>query len=276
LYFILTKRIPCAEIERYLTFICAKLRGLGGTFFKNKFSAMNQELTNVVVTGASRGIGAAIVERFASEGARIFACALHAGRLEEAVAGWRKKYPQSEFHAYAADLGTKQGAASFAQWVAGQATPDILVNNAGNFSPGSILGEEEGSLEQMLSVNLLSAYHITRILVPLMIKKGRGHIFNMCSIASLRAYPAGGSYGIAKYALAGFSENLREELKSKNIKVTALYPGAVLTESWGDFDNSKHRIMEATDIAQMIFTSTSLSPAAVVEHIVLRPQLGDL
>lgn len=237
---------------------------------------MNQERTNVVVTGASRGIGAAIVERFAASGAQIFACALHADRLDAAVARWRDRYPQSLFHAFAADLGTKQGAESFAQWVAGQAVPDILVNNAGNFSPGSILGEEDGSLEQMLSVNLLSAYHITRILVPLMIKKGRGHIFNMCSIASLRAYPAGGSYGIAKYALAGFSENLREELKSKNIKVTALYPGAVLTESWGDFDNSNHRIMEASDIAQMIVTSASLSPAAVVEHIVLRPQLGDL
>lgn len=236
----------------------------------------NQQSRTVVITGASRGIGAAIVERFASEGARIFACALHAGRLEDVVAGWRKKYPQSEFHAYPADLGTKQGAESFAQWVAGQATPDILVNNAGNFRPGSILGEEDGSLEQMLSVNLMSAYQITRILVPLMIKKGRGHIFNMCSIASLRAYPAGGSYGIAKYALAGFSENLREELKSKNIKVTALYPGAVLTESWGDFDNSNNRIMEASDIASMIFSAASLSPAAVVEHIVLRPQLGDL
>lgn len=236
----------------------------------------NQKLRTLVVTGASRGIGAAIVERFAAEGARIFACALHPEKLEAVVNRWREKYPQSQFDSYAADLGTKVGAEGFAYHVAQSGAPDILVNNAGTFRPGSILEEEAGSLEQMLSVNLFSAYHITRILAPLMIAKGRGHIFNMCSIASLRAYPAGGSYGIAKYALAGFSENLREELKGKNVKVTAVYPGAVHTESWGDYDNSTHRIMESSDIASMIFSAASLSPGAVVENIVLRPQLGDL
>lgn len=236
----------------------------------------NQELRTLVVTGASRGIGAAIVERFASEGARVFACALKPEKLDAVVNRWRETYPQSQFDSYAADLRTQAGAEGFAHHVARYGAPDILVNNAGTFRPGSILEEEAGSLEQMLSVNLFSAYHITRILAPLMIAKGRGHIFNMCSIASLRAYPAGGSYGIAKYALAGFSENLREELKGKNVKVTAIYPGAVHTESWGDYDNSAHRIMEASDIASMIFSAASLSPGAVVENIVLRPQLGDL
>jgi short-subunit dehydrogenase len=237
---------------------------------------MRQQLINVVVTGASRGIGAAVAERFAASGARIFACARHAERLETKAIEWKSLYPKSEFEVRGADLSTLKGVEDFARWVAEKGTPQILVNNAGSFRPGSILGEQEGALDEMLSVNLFSAYHLSRKLVPLMIESGRGHVFNLCSIASLRAYPAGGSYGIAKYALAGFSENLREELKNKGVKVTAIYPGAVLTDSWGDFDNSNHRIMVAADIAEMIFSAASLSKGAVVESIVLRPQLGDL
>ena len=99
---------------------------------------------------------------------------------------------------------------------------------------------------------------------------------NISSIAGQQAYPNGGSYSISKFAVAGFSKNLREELKPMNIKVTTVYPGAVLTDSWGDFDNSDGRIMEAGDIAAMILAASKLSAGAVVEEITLRPQLGDL
>ena len=104
----------------------------------------------------------------------------------------------------------------------------------------------------------------------------RGHIFNMCSIASLNAYKNGGAYSISKFAMHGFSKNLREEMKPHLIKVTSVFPGAVMTDSWGDFDNSTQRIMEATDIARMIYASSQLSPQACVEDITIRPQLGDL
>jgi len=128
----------------------------------------------------------------------------------------------------------------------------------------------------MMNLNLYAAYHLTRALLPKMIEKNSGHVFNICSIASLKAYEGGGSYSISKFALNGFSQNLRHELKSTGIKVTAVFPGAVLTESWGDFDNSNNRIMEAEDIAIMIYAATQVSKQAVVEEIVIRPQLGDL
>ena len=142
--------------------------------------------------------------------------------------------------------------------------------------PGSVYNEEEGLLQKMIDTNLYSAYHLTRKLLPAMIERRQGHIFNMCSVASLQAYHNGGSYSISKFALMGFSKNLREELKQYNIKVTAVYPGAVMTESWSGFDNTTQRIMEADDIAAMILAATKLSPQAVVEDIIIRPQLGDL
>ena len=108
----------------------------------------------------------------------------------------------------------------------------VLINNAGNYVPGSVYNEPEGQLEQMINLNLYSAYHLTRALIATMIKKGSGHVFNICSIAALKAYANGGSYSISKWALAGFSENLREEMKAFNIKVTTVHPGATLSSSW--------------------------------------------
>jgi NADP-dependent 3-hydroxy acid dehydrogenase YdfG len=122
----------------------------------------------------------------------------------------------------------------------------------------------------------LSAYHVTRTVLPAMIKKKSGHVFNMCSIAALDAYPNGGAYSISKFALNGFSKNLREEMKTHGIKVTAVHPGAVMTDSWSGFDNSGKRIMEAGDIAKMVFAASQLSVQACVEEILIRPQLGDL
>lgn len=109
-----------------------------------------------------------------------------------------------------------------------------------------------------------------------MTNSGKGHIINMCSIASLNAYANGGAYSISKFALHGFSKNLREEMKPYGIKVTSIFPGAVMSASWGDYDNSDKRIMEADDIAKMVFAASQLSVQACVEDIVIRPQLGDL
>jgi NADP-dependent 3-hydroxy acid dehydrogenase YdfG len=103
-----------------------------------------------------------------------------------------------------------------------------------------------------------------------------GHIFNTCSIASLNAYANGGSYSISKFALLGFSKNLREELKPHNIKVTHILPGAVYTESWHGSGVEETRMMQANDIAAMVYAASQLSIGACVEEIIIRPQLGDI
>lgn len=232
---------------------------------------------NVVITGASKGIGKAIAAGFAAEGANLFLCARNELTLYNTVAELQVKNSNSTINAQAVDISTKEGAENFGQWILSKSVPvDVLINNAGQFMPGSVYNEEEGLIQKMMDTNLYSAYHLTRKLLPAMIARRKGHIFNMCSIASLHAYHNGGSYSISKFALMGFSKNLREELKQYNIKVTAVYPGAVMTESWSGFDNTTQRIMEATDIAAMVVAATKLSPQAVVEDIIIRPQLGDL
>lgn len=235
---------------------------------------------NVVITGASRGIGFAIAEIFAAQGHDLLLVSKNDINLYKAVERLLTKYPSVTIKAKPFDLGKRTGTVACAKWILGIGTPDILVNNAGTFEPGTVHNEPEGLLESQIENNLYSAYHLTRELLPSMMKPVAStqnrHIFNMCSIASLGAYPNGGSYSISKYALHGFSKNLREELKTHRIKVTAVFPGAVMTGSWEGFDNSTHRIMEAEDVAKMIHAASQLSFAACVEDIILRPQLGDL
>jgi short-subunit dehydrogenase len=230
---------------------------------------------NVIITGASKGIGKAIATIFAANGGHLFLCSRNEVALYKAMEELQTRFPLITIKAKAFDL-SKQ-AKEFGQWILAQDIEiDVLVNNAGLFEPGSVYNEPEEVLESQLATNLYSAYHLTRTLLPKMMDKKSGHIFNICSIASFQAYKNGGAYSISKFAMDGFNKNLREEMKEYGIKVTAVYPGAVLTDSWGDYDNSNHRIMEAADVAKMIFAASQLSAGACVEEIVMRPQLGDL
>lgn len=231
---------------------------------------------NVIITGASKGIGKAIAAQFAAAGYQLLLCSRGEKSLYDCMNELQTKFPQASIKGRPTDMSVKEEVLAFAKWCLDQGTPDIVINNAGHFIPGSVHNEPEGSLEEMLTANLFSAYHLSRAILPAMMTARSGHIFNICSIASLHAYENGGSYSISKYAMAGFSRNLREEMKQHGIKVTAVYPGAVLTASWDGFEIDPKRIMEADDIAKMVFTAAHLSPMAVVEDIILRPQLGDL
>ena len=232
---------------------------------------------NIVITGASKGFGRAIAETFAVQGHDLFLCSRNEVDLYKTLEALMQHYPGQTFKAMPADLSVQSEAEAFGNWVLGFGVPiDVLVNNAGSFEPGSVHNEPEGVLEKMMAVNLYSAYHLTRTIIPSMMERKEGHIFNMCSIASLHAYPNGGAYSISKYALAGFSRNLREEMKPHGIKVTAVYPGAAYTNSWAGSGIDPQRIMTAKDIAVMIHAASQLSPQACVEDIVMRPQLGDL
>jgi len=234
------------------------------------------KMQNIVITGGSKGMGKAMAEKFASAKNNIFICSRNEKELAKTAGEINKKHPGSVQY-FSADLSHKNEVIKFANWLLKKNIPiDILINNAGNFIPGSVYNEPEGNLEKMININLFSAYHLTRALLPQMMKNKSGQIFNISSIAALKAYNNGGSYSISKYALMGFSKNLREEMKPHNIKVTTVYPGAVYTSSWEGADILPERIMEVNDIANMIFAASSLSPQACVEDIVIRPLLGDL
>jgi len=232
---------------------------------------------NAIVTGATKGIGWAIARKFAAHDFNLILCS----RSEADLKACRKELMESnskiKVYTKAADLSDKNQTLAFADFCQSQPEkPDVLVNNAGVFLPGEILKEPDGALEQMIETNLYSAYHLSRKLAPAMIQKSHGYIINIASVAGLMAYPNGGSYSISKFAMRGFSMVLREELKNTGVKVTTVLPGATWSHSWAGVDLPEERLMQADDIAEGVWSIFKMSPSAVVEEIVLRPQLGDL
>lgn len=230
----------------------------------------------IVVSGGTKGIGRAIIEKFAGEGFDVFTCARNEKDLVHLKKTIEGDHDVSLYYSIA-DLSERVSQANFAKDILSLNRPiEILVNSAGYFEPGLITEEREGALEKMIDTNVYSAYHLTRALVNKMKSAKSGHIFSICSVASLFAYPNGGSYSISKFALLGFSKVLREELKQFGIRVTAVMAGATYTASWEASDLPPERFMKAQDVAEAIFGAYSLSPQSVVEELIIRPQLGDI
>ncbi|WP_018345061.1 SDR family oxidoreductase [Cytophaga aurantiaca] len=230
-----------------------------------------------VITGGTKGIGKALVEKFASEGFDILTCSRKEADLESLKSTIYKLNKNVAVSTCVADLSAKSGRdALLKNYASLNRTADVLINNAGVFVLGQIHNEPEGVLENQIQTNLMSAYDISRGVVPGMIAKKKGTIFNICSTASIIPYVTGGSYCISKFALLGMTKVLREEMKEHNIRVTAVLPGATLTASWEGVDLPQERFMKPEDIANSIYGIYSLSDQTVVEELLLRPQLGDI
>jgi short-subunit dehydrogenase len=231
----------------------------------------------IVVTGATKGIGRAVTEIFAANGFDIAVCARDESDLKKLEGQLKNKFPNIDIISVAADMSNKTDVLKFAEAIKDKwETAEVLVNNAGLFLPGDVTTEADGTLEKLIETNLYSAYYMSREVLPLLQANDRGHIFNISSVAGTKAYPNGGSYSISKFAMTGLSKALREELKTQNVRVTTVIPGAVLTASWEGVDLPKERFIDVEDLAQLIYDCYKVSYRTVVEDLVVRPMLGDL
>ncbi len=227
-------------------------------------------MPTIVITGCTRGIGYAIARRFA-EKYQIVGC----GKDPERTAALKAKHPTWDVQTY--DLSFAEQAKAFGYYVLSRYEQiDILVNNAGAFEQGSLLTESDETFTRMMRTNLESAYYLTKVIAPRMVAQRSGWIVQMASVASIRPYPQGGSYAVAKAALLAYSRNLREELKAHQVAVTAILLGPTLTDSWKDAPYPPERFIQGEAVAELIWAMAHLPPGTVVEEILIRPMLGDI
>jgi NAD(P)-dependent dehydrogenase (short-subunit alcohol dehydrogenase family) len=231
----------------------------------------------ILITGGSQGIGAAIAGVFAREipGVRLALVARSGKNLQRVAARCVAAGARAE--AFVCDVSVETDVTAMAAAVRRRfGVVDAVINNAGKFEGAPLADMSATMFDGLIAANLRSAFLVSRAFVGDMIRRKRGDVFFMSSIAGLGAYPEGAGYCAAKFGVAGLAQVLRAETKSSGVRVCCVHPGATWSPSWSGSGVARERIMPAEDIARAFYDVYRLSRRTVVEEIILRPQLGDL
>lgn len=185
----------------------------------------------VLITGASAGIGKACAEAFAKEGASLILTARRIAKLNKISASLKKKYGIKVFTTQL-DVRDKDAVKSMVSSLPGEWKKiDILINNAGLARGLSDI--DEGSYDdwdEMIDTNIKGLLYVSREIIPLMVKRKKGHVINIGSIAGHQVYPKGNVYNATKFAVNALSKTMRLDLYQKDVRVSTVDPGMVKTE----------------------------------------------
>ncbi|MBE9205412.1 SDR family oxidoreductase [Nostoc sp. LEGE 06077] len=236
----------------------------------------------VLITGASSGIGTACAKVFAGAGARLILAARRLERLQELADTLNQEFGTAT-HLLQLDVRDRPAVEStITNLPADWSNIDILINNAGLSRGLDKLYEGDfQDWEEMIDTNIKGLLYLSRYVVPGMVKRGRGHIVNLGSIAGHQTYPGGNVYCATKAAVKAISEGLKQDLLGTPIRVTSVDPGMVETEFsevrfHGDGERAK-RVYQGVnpltpdDIADVIFFCTTRSPHVNINEVILMP-----
>jgi NAD(P)-dependent dehydrogenase (short-subunit alcohol dehydrogenase family) len=224
-----------------------------------------------VVTGAGRGIGAAIARKVALLGATVVLC----GRTLKALETTASSISALGGHARAVecdvtDLASVQALAAAVEQDFRKI--DILVNNAGTGSFAAPLHEmTPEAWEKVLNTNLRGVFYLVRSFAPMMILAGTGHIVNISSLAGKNALPNGAAYAASKWGLNGLSYSIAEELRGHGIRVSVICPGSVDTELSPHTGKDSNKMLKADDVAHVVAMLVTQSPQSFASEVLLRP-----
>jgi len=224
-----------------------------------------------VVTGAGRGIGAAIAKKLSAMGATVVLCGRTRSSLDETAADISAKNHRAVV--VPADVTRLDGVRQLAREVESNfGRVDILVNNAGVGGFGGPLHElPPDDWDRVLNTNLRGVYYCIREMAPLMIRARRGHIINISSLAGKNALPNGAAYAASKWGLNGLSYSVAEELRSHNIRVEVVCPGSVDTELSPHAGKDHSKMLSPEDVAHVVAMLVTQSPNSFASEVLLRP-----
>jgi 3-oxoacyl-[acyl-carrier protein] reductase len=241
--------------------------------FQNQNIKNTQSLTNhvAVITGAGRGIGAAIAHSLAALGATTILCGRTASQLDSTAQAIGKAGGKAE--AIPCDVSNLASVEAAAKRVTDSfGRVDVLVNNAGIGGFNSPLHELAPSAwDQILNTNLRGVYFTIRAFAPLMISARSGHIINISSLAGKNALPNGAAYAASKWGLNGLTYSVAEELRAHNIRVSVICPGSTNTELSPHEGKNPAKMLQPEDVAHAVEMLVTQSPQSFVSEILLRP-----
>jgi 3-oxoacyl-[acyl-carrier protein] reductase len=229
--------------------------------------------TVAVVTGGGRGIGQAITNKLAAMGATVVLTGRDEVRVKQIAADLSARGQKAEGIACdVIDLASVDALGERLRTTYGRV--DILVNNAGIGGPPGLLLHElpPDDWEAIFNTNLRGVYYMLRVIVPLMIAAGAGHVINISSLAGKNPLPRGAAYSASKWGLNGLTYGVAEELRGHNIRVSVICPGSVDT----DFSPRRHgkdtqKMLKPDDVAHAVAMLITQEPQSFISEVLIRP-----
>lgn len=234
-------------------------------------------MKNALITAATKGIGRAVSIAFAKQGINLSICS----RNEEDLLNFRDELlqidPSITVVTRVTDCSNRDELKNFAEFTEKKlGFVDIIVNNVGMYKHVSILNDSEDSFRKQIDTNLLPAYELYRFFGKRMVSVGKGHIFNICSVAAINPIAEAGMYSVTKYALLGLNKVMRLEMQGHGVKVTAVIPGSTLTDSWKGVEVDKNTMVLPEDVASAIVNILNMSVGANVDEVIIKPAPGQI
>ena len=223
-------------------------------------------MPTLFVTGAGKGIGRAIAERFFAAGWEVAGLTRSAADVEALGALGR------DARFWQADAADPEAVGRVAAEY-GERAIDLLVNNAGGFAYGGFRETEPEALEAMWRANVVSAFTVTRALLPRIVE-ARGRIANIVSVAALKPLPGKAAYCASKAAEAALFRCLREEIAGEGVAVTNVYPGLTYTHSFAGEEVDPATMLSPADVAEAVFANCAGHGNLSVEELVVQPARG--
>lgn len=234
-------------------------------------------MKNALITGATKGIGRAVSIAFAKQGINLSICSRNQQELSDFAAELLQLNPLIKVFTTLADCSKLADVKNFADFTEkNMGFVDIIVNNVGMYKHVSILNDSDDSFQKQIDTNLMPAYELYRFFGKRMVSVGKGHIFNICSVAAINPIAVAGVYSVTKYALLGLNKVMRLEMQEHGVKVTAVIPGSTLTDSWKGVEVDKNTMVLPEDVASAITNILSMSAGANVDEVIIKPAPGQI
>ena len=222
-----------------------------------------------IISGATRGIGKAIASALAAKGYQLILLA----RSENELKKLANELSQSQLlhDYYALDLTDINQIKALSEKLIANNFIELLINNLGEFTVDQASSLKEKELTQSFEINLFTAINLTQAVLPSLRNSNSPSIINIGSVMGLSASKEATAYSISKHAFKAWNDALREELRTDNIKVSCIYPGAVNTSSWDGTDANREAMIQADDIAKVVSNLVELGSTCLVEEVRISP-----
>ncbi|NME67699.1 3-ketoacyl-ACP reductase [Flammeovirga aprica] len=233
---------------------------------------MSWKNKKAIITGGGRGLGKATAIAFAKEGIDVAITGRNEAVLKETV----KELEALGVKAYYAVFDVsiyEEVKTNIKKLIEALGTVDILVNNAGIAGIGAFNEMEVAEWSQIIQTNVMGLYYVTKEVLPYLIEKNEGDIFNVSSTAGLNGNANISAYSASKFAVIGLSESLMKEVRKNNIRVITLTPSTIETDMTRELgiasEGSEERVLQPEDFAELISSALKLPRRALLKSAAL-------